>query len=46
MTVKNDPKDNVDVTADDELSEEMLGDVSGGTTRDGQGGLVVGPLTH
>jgi hypothetical protein len=28
--MENDPKDNVDVTAEDELSEEMIADVSGG----------------
>jgi hypothetical protein len=26
----NDPQDNVDVPADDELADKMLGDVSGG----------------
>ena len=26
----NDPHENVDVTTDDELSDEVLGDVSGG----------------
>jgi hypothetical protein len=28
--MENDPKANVDVSADDELSDEILGDVSGG----------------
>ncbi len=30
MPMENDPQDNVDVPADDELSDEMLGYVSGG----------------
>ena len=29
-TMANDPQENVDVTTDDELSDEVLGDVSGG----------------
>jgi hypothetical protein len=28
--MENDPKDNVDVTAEDELSEQTLGEVNGG----------------
>jgi hypothetical protein len=28
--MENDPKDKIDVPADDELADEMLGDVSGG----------------
>ena len=28
--MENDPQDHVDVTADDELSEEMVDDVNGG----------------
>ena len=39
--VTNDPQDNVDVSTDDELSDEMLGSVSGGNP---QKGPVFGPL--
>jgi hypothetical protein len=35
----NDPQENVDVPADDELSDEVLGDVRGGTG----GGMPKGP---
>ena len=35
----NDPQENVDVSADDELSDETLGYVSGGTG----GGMPKGP---
>ncbi len=31
MPMENDPQENVDAPADDELSDETLGDVSGGT---------------
>jgi hypothetical protein len=31
----NDPQENVDVTTDDELSDEMLSGVSGGNPRNG-----------
>jgi hypothetical protein len=31
--MENDPQGNVDVPADDELSDEMLADVSGGRIR-------------
>jgi hypothetical protein len=34
MPMENDPKDNVDVPADDELSDETLDDVSGGDVRE------------
>ena len=34
----NDPQENVDVTADDELSDEMLSGVSGGYPRSGPTG--------
>ena len=30
LLMENNPQDNVDVNADDELSEEMIADVSGG----------------